>query len=299
MYAQLGSTIFEGLKSFTGVSSVRETNFAELPLIEGKPKLQRIGTKLENISINMLLSIDFCVPQDEIDSLDASREAGEILPLISGNGLYVGNFVIKTIRKNELHTTPEGDIMQVDLQVDLVEHYDADLANSIAVGAINTGFAMAQNDPPLFAPIIIPVTPAGDVGAALAGAYASGNDGATLLEKLNAEIEGFRNQIDTAMQKMYKTGDEIADILQLINADTASELYARTRNLAANCDVMTVLIADVITEGLALIADIDNGNTAEIPGRVSSLIQKGLEVRNRVKLIQTSASNFTAYLATL
>jgi phage protein U len=125
MYAQLGTIIFEGLNGFDSFDRTRETDFAEHALIDGKPRLQRIGEKLETISISLTLHAAFCNPQEQINALDAARANGVVLPLVNGSGDYLGNYLIKRLGESAQHLATDGKVVWSKVSLDLVEYSDA------------------------------------------------------------------------------------------------------------------------------------------------------------------------------
>lgn len=123
MYAILGSVRFEGYKGFSGFSATNETVLAEHPVIEGKPRLQIVGEKLEEISISFLLHSQFCNPESELEILQGYRRAGEVLPFITGDGYNYGNFVIKSIGRTMEQTNNNGAIIAILVDVTLLEAF--------------------------------------------------------------------------------------------------------------------------------------------------------------------------------
>lgn len=95
MYAQLGTTIFDGYKSFVSFSQDEEAILVEHALINRKPRLEGSGLGLRTLTISLFLHQEFCQVEQEIAKLRASKDSFEILPLLWGNGKVEGQFVIK------------------------------------------------------------------------------------------------------------------------------------------------------------------------------------------------------------
>jgi phage protein U len=142
MYAQLGNIIFSGLKGFDALSSKRETNFAKNEVIEGKPRLQKVGTNLEEVQLSIQFHASFCVPETEIAALEAIREAAEIVPLIGGSGEFWGNFVVQSITKDVLELGSQGNIKIAILNVSLLE---CEVADALAAAGLTAKFAGIGN----------------------------------------------------------------------------------------------------------------------------------------------------------
>lgn len=297
MYAQLGSIQFTTLKGFTGFTTTEETNIVEHALIEGKPKLQRLGTNLDTIELTMLFDVAFCIPQSEIDALNNSREAGEILPLVMGNGRFVGNFVIKSVNSTVLHSADDGTVLQAEVNASLLEHANANQTVMAAASAIAQAFANANNNPPVFLPALKPVSIEMMATEALVNAGAGLNTAASTLNGLEAFVDLYRPKAEAVIQNMLVAGDQLNETLSIINFDPLSELYALTRDLALKISETLLVTADVSVQASALVTDIDTGNTAGIPGKVTSLVSSGTELSNKSAQLSQKAAALIAFVA--
>lgn len=298
MYSQLGNIVFEGRRGFSSFSSSKETNFAEHALIENKPKLQRVGQMLDSIEVSIFLDQSFCVPQDEIDKVEFSREQGEILPLIMGDGRFVGDFVIKAIKVNPMQDSDNGRLLQAEVTLSLLEYFDADREATAQNSAIGAAFANPDNNPSIFVPQALAQTQEAVAAAAVVGANAAATTSGGILQEIGYVEASYRPKAEVVIQKMLKVGDDLAEVLGIINADPVSELYEVTRDLAVNIEIMTILSNDVRLECEALISDIDNANTLEIPSKIVSLTGKGTEVMSQANNLTSSAASLTALVVT-
>lgn len=298
MFAQLGNTIFNALLSPNGMALTTETNLVEHPLIENRPTLQRVGEKLKVLNLGMFFDLSFCNPTSQLEALEASRFSSEIMPLIMGDGSYIGEFVIKKIASTPLASAPDGTVLQMDVQVELTEFYDPDREKTQKISAISAGFAMSMNEPETYTPILNPIQPELIACETVVSANASASTSASLLDTLGTGSSLYRSKADAISQNMLKCGDSLNDVLDIIDADPASEMYQLTRDLASSIAVMTIVIADVVLECTALIADIDAGNTGAVPGRVTTLAGKSLEVKNRSKQIMDNSSSLISFAVT-
>lgn len=144
MLFQLGNKIFNGLYAPNSWSeSGNEANLAEYDLINVKPRLQKTGDTLAEVTLSFKLRVEFCNIEQEINDLEQWKSDGEILPLLMGNGNYKGDYLIRNVDKNILYTFPDGTYIDVDITVNLIEHVtdDAeaqqeatDRRNALAVG---------------------------------------------------------------------------------------------------------------------------------------------------------------------
>jgi phage protein U len=291
MYAQLGPIQFTPIKGFSSVSSTRETNLVEHALIEGKPKLQRVGTNLTTLEIVMLLDAAFCDPQSEIDALNNSRELAEVMPLVMGDGRVVGNFVIRAVSDNQLNHTKEGTITQAEVTVSLVEYAGADTTEAAASIAIAAAFANVNNAPATYIPVAVPISIEHSATQGLVNANAGINTTVDNLTGLTGYVDLYRPKAETVIQDMIAAGDQLNDVLQTINADPLSEMYDRTRDLALVIEQTLNVTADITTEAEALIQDIENGDVSSAAARVAELGNKAQELDTKSSQIsQTSAA---------
>jgi len=291
MYAQLGTIQFSALKGFAGLTSTRETNLAEHALIEGKPKLQRIGTNLATMELSMMFDASFCNPQAEVDALNSSRELAEVMPLIMGSGRFVGNFVIRAVTETALNHADDGTLLQAEVSASLVEYVNADQAATDSANAISQAFANVNNSPAAYVPQLTAITAEMQATSGLVDASAGINTTVDTLSGMAGFVELYRPKAQAVVQDMLKSGDLLNDVLQTINADPLSEMWDRTRDLALAIEQTLLVTADITIEAEALIQDIDAGNTANVPGHIVELTNKAAELDNKSKQIsQTSAS---------
>ena len=144
MFAQLGSIPFQGLKGFTQFSESRSTNLAEHPRIEGKPRLQRVGSNLHELSISMLLHASFCNPEEDYATLDEARETAEILPLVLANGVYVSDYVISSIERSVQQTDAQSNIVSMTLSMTLKESFNPNPQQTLATMAKQNAYATSD-----------------------------------------------------------------------------------------------------------------------------------------------------------
>lgn len=124
MYAILGDIKFEGYKGFQELTGTNETVLSEHPVIEGKPRLQMTGEKLEEISLKFLLHASFCNPESELEKLQSYRRQGQVVPFVAGDGTTFGDYVIKSIARSYTQTDNSGAIIGIELDVTLTEVYN-------------------------------------------------------------------------------------------------------------------------------------------------------------------------------
>lgn len=144
MFAQLGSIAFEGLKGFTQFSDTRSANLVEHGRIEGKPRLQRVGSNLHQLNVTVLQHASFCNPEQEYTKLDDAREAAEILPLVLSNGVYVGDFVLESLQREVLHSDPRGNVVSQVVSLSLKEAYNPNPQQRLVQSAKQQAYATSD-----------------------------------------------------------------------------------------------------------------------------------------------------------
>lgn len=156
MYAQLGNIVFEGLKGLTAFKSKYAQTLAQHALIDGKPKLQKTGDALDELSIDMTFHRRFCNPETEIAALKAAVTAGSILPLINGMGELLGNFAVASMEVDTKHSGPTGLIVMASVTATLIEAAENDPLGAALSAAKSSAFANSSNGPLIGTEDIVP-----------------------------------------------------------------------------------------------------------------------------------------------
>jgi phage protein U len=121
MYAILGDIKFEGYKGFSDFSGTNETVLSEHAVIEGKPRLQMTGEKLEEITLKFLLHSTFSNPEKDLEVLQEYRRTAQVIPFVSGDGYNYGDFVLKGINRTLTQTNNDGAIIGIEVELTLIE----------------------------------------------------------------------------------------------------------------------------------------------------------------------------------
>lgn len=122
MFAQLGDIQFDLITYFDGITDTITYNYAEHERINNKTLLQFMGENLQEFTIKLSLHSAFCVPEDEILKIRTEAKLGRPLKFIKGNGEYLGAFVISQIQKTTEQTSPEGDLIAIQVELQLKEY---------------------------------------------------------------------------------------------------------------------------------------------------------------------------------
>ena len=122
MFAQLGDIQFDLITYFDGINDTITYNYAEHERINNKTLLQFLGENLQEFTIKLNLHSSFCVREEEILKIRTEAKLGKPLKFIKGNGEYVGAFVISQIQKTTEQTSPEGDLIAIQVELQLKEY---------------------------------------------------------------------------------------------------------------------------------------------------------------------------------
>ncbi|MBR1627314.1 MAG: phage tail protein [Bacteroidales bacterium] len=122
MFAQLGDIQFDLITYFDGISDTVTYNYAEHERINNKTLLQFLGENLQEFTIKLNLHSTFCTPEEETLKIRTEAKLGKPLKFIKGNGEYVGAFVISQIQKTTEQTSPEGDLIAIQVELQLKEY---------------------------------------------------------------------------------------------------------------------------------------------------------------------------------
>jgi phage protein U len=121
MYAILGSIQFDLITYFDGYEVKAAADFAEHARIQGKPALQCVGDKLDEVKINLALHAGYTDPEKQFATLRQAMSTHQALSLVFGNGDYKGQFVIIAIEGTTRQTDQAGTVMAMEAEVSLKE----------------------------------------------------------------------------------------------------------------------------------------------------------------------------------
>jgi phage protein U len=134
-WATLGETEIEVLSGPSAFGVKYASNFADIPLIGRKSALQHTGFAPDEISWAVRLNAVWSNPADELRKLKEHMDKHNTLSLVMGTGEYRGVFVIKDLDVALQHTDPEGNILDMELNMSLQE-YTGDPAKPNPPGVI-------------------------------------------------------------------------------------------------------------------------------------------------------------------
>ncbi len=136
MFAELGLIRFQVIGSPQEILSRRRYDYVQHNVIEARPRLQWVGTGLERISFEILMHSSFTDPAAQMASLAAAAATHLAMPLVFGNGVFRGYFVIESIATRATQLSAGGNPIAITTRLELLEWVpDSGLGASPAAAA--------------------------------------------------------------------------------------------------------------------------------------------------------------------
>lgn len=121
MYAVLGDIEFELITYFDGFEAQFAADYAEHPVIKGKPRLQWVGDALDEYRIELRFHAQYCDPEAELLRLRKALTAHEAGAFVLGDGQYKGRVVITDVQAISRRTDRQGRLLNLDARMTLRE----------------------------------------------------------------------------------------------------------------------------------------------------------------------------------
>lgn len=128
MFAVLGDIEFELTTYWDGFNVSFGVDYAEQARIQGKPGLQFVGEKLDEINIRLIFHSHYCSPTVELKRLHDAMISHQAMAMVFGNGDYRGWFVITDLKASSQHTDATGNVQSQSAEMTLRE-YIGDVKN--------------------------------------------------------------------------------------------------------------------------------------------------------------------------
>lgn len=264
MFAVLGDIEFELLVYWDGFDATFGMDYAEHARIEGKPGLQFIGEKLDEVSISLVFHDHYCQPDVELARLRDAMVAHQALALVFGNGDYRGWFVITDIRATSQQTDGYGNVQALSAELSLRE-YIGDPKNPL------TPPAVSGDDPNIDS-----WSDAADdsfSGSDMFEGLSDITDGLdTVSDALDAAEQAFDEAVSWAEDVVEQVGDAIGDAMEQVG-DLADDVLAPLEEML---DEVVSPLEDVLDDVLSPLDDVlqtltditDGGVLADVLGEV-------------------------------
>lgn len=308
MYATLGNITFEGMRGFTSFDASLASIIAEHPVINGKPKLQKTGDAPDSISFAMRFHYAFCTPEVELQKINQAVRTAEINPLLLGNGVLVGNFVIKSASTSWQQTDTRGNIREATVQVELIES-----SNALSVTqALSSAFASASNSPFRVVPATLkpsnialtsptlntqPVSDAHVVGLGVSKATAISNGIDTNVASLQKNLGVAKATLNKVLRQCDEMKQTVNAVLILINRNPNSEVYNRTRTLAGRIPTTVSAIDTMITRVNNMLSALESGNNGQVINSLTSVVNGANDLKTQTNGIRADSTNVVSLSA--
>ena len=137
MYFMLGDIALEAI-DLTEFSETHAAEFAEHAVLKGKPRLQAMGEKLNELSFAIRLHHNIGGVEKRYQALLKAKAEQNALALIWGRGKYKGNYVITQLSSNTLFTDKYGNPLCREMNISLKE-FVGELDGGLLGAALNFG----------------------------------------------------------------------------------------------------------------------------------------------------------------
>ena len=144
----LGDITLSGFAQPGTLDQTSEATYAEHSKLQGKPALQRTGSKNATVAMSFTIHRGTTIPENFIQRLTDHQTAGTILPLSTEAGDLLGRFVITSMAVNRTAATGDGSIISCTISVTLLEWATVDGAADRRNAARSNGFAVGATGEP-------------------------------------------------------------------------------------------------------------------------------------------------------
>ena len=120
--------------------------YAEHQVLEGKPKLQAIGGKLDDLQLEFTLHAGTADIGFITNRLGEMRDGAEVVTVTMGDGEYLGEFVVTDLQFDRTATFDNGTALTATVAVTLREHVAAAVLVTTARPAVKSGNPTKKKD---------------------------------------------------------------------------------------------------------------------------------------------------------
>src|SRR5579863_8759919 len=121
MFALFGEIVFAVLGSPDSFASSRRWDYAEHRVVEDRPKLQWLAAGLETIELDFHFHVSFTDPSAQMAALIAAASDHNARPLVFGNGMHRGYFVLTSLQTTARQMSANGNLIALTVRTELKE----------------------------------------------------------------------------------------------------------------------------------------------------------------------------------
>ena len=211
MFLQLGTYRFEGAKLPESWTGNFETNYVQIPIINGKAVVQSTGEKLNELEIGALFSEEFgYVPMDEVEKLQLSRRNKEVLQLTGGDGVNYGRYVITKCPVTFKRFKANGYVDQCSISLSLLEY------NTTRTTVRVEGEALVSMEPITELPGLPSVQVASSINQDINGGIQKSKQISTETNKDSIDFSKIESLATTVNELWVSANDKIQDTKKII-----------------------------------------------------------------------------------
>lgn len=272
MLALLGDIVFEALP-VVGNEASYGVEFAEQAVIQGKPRLQRMGEKLDELRLRMAFHWMYSNPETELERLRRALSAQQARSLVYGNGSYKGMFVLTGIEVTTRLTDEVGTLLSLECAVSLRE-FVGDAKTSLPAPAVQPAVPPAGTKA---LPVNLQTTP-------------------KLLSGGSAILNGIRQAVTFASQakaglQFLSDATRFAQSLRtnpIAALSRAPGLLSSLQQVAGPLAKLSPIAADLLDDVPAAIDILQASNTALGAVRNAQVMLSGMTIANVVDQIDAA-----------
>ncbi len=265
MYAVLGDIQFDLITYFDGFEWRFGADYAEHGVIQGKPRLQFIGDKLDEIRLTLKFHAQYCDPEAEMVRLREAAQAHQAMAFVLGNGDYKGWFVLTEAEAISEQTDPAGTLVSVTATATLRE-YVGDKKNPVPPPAVQPKVLPAAATAGAVKPVSAVAAAAGDVRENIRQAVSAANqaqaamrvavDAASMAKSLSANPAAALGQVSALAANLGQVAAPLGKLSPTLSNLTGQFPEAAGILQSANSAATTVRSAH------AALSDVHSGNIA-------------------------------------
>ncbi len=144
MFAEFGTILFEVVGSPRRIESRRRYGYAQHKVIGALPQMQWIGDELQRIQLDLLLHYSFTDPEAQAALLFETASLHQAMPLVLGDGTFMGYFVIESIATSATQLGPGATPIAIEMTLRLCE-YPLNSTIAAAASAASTAIALVSS----------------------------------------------------------------------------------------------------------------------------------------------------------
>lgn len=224
MQYQLGNIVFAGAYAPSALGSQHDARYASAPLVNGTTLLQKTGDELTSISLEATLHYSFVNVPRALETFEAARQTGAILPLTDGDGTSYGTYVVQSYAVTRTQASPTGEVLGASVSVSLLQYIDPDPQATATRRARANASGILENGA---VAVLVQALPPSDTGAVVLSSLAASGAAAQSSDLVDRAIilPTEQESLLTQAADLYRQGVE--------ELETIAEKVAEGQTLAA------------------------------------------------------------------